>query len=222
MAFNRPDPAESPLRTTRTELKRKRERGSHDRSVVEEILDEGLVAHVGVVADGGPIVTPMAYARIDGDLFLHGAAGNRTLRALAEGSALCLTVTLLDGLVLARSAIHHSMNYRCVVLYGRGHRVEDEAEKRRALAAVVDHVVPGRSAVARPPTSSELRATLVVRVPIVEASAKVRGGGPVDDDADLELPVWAGVIPVEVVADAPVGDSVLEAETTAPVSRLRG
>ncbi|MDP8953739.1 MAG: pyridoxamine 5'-phosphate oxidase family protein [Actinomycetota bacterium] len=222
MAFNRPDPAESPLRTTRTELKRKRERGSHDRSVVEEILDEGLVAHVGVVADGGPIVTPMAYARIDGDLFLHGAAGNRTLRALAEDSALCLTVTLLDGLVLARSAIHHSMNYRCVVLYGRGHRVEDEAEKRRALAAVVDHVVPGRSAVARPPTSLELRATLVVRVPIVEASAKVRGGGPVDDDADLELPVWAGVIPVEVIADAPVGDSALKAETTAPVSRLRG
>ncbi len=222
MPFDRLDPARSPLRTTRTELKRKRDRGSHDRSVIEAILDEGLVAHVGVVADSAPIVTPMAYARIDGDLFLHGAAANRTLRTLAEGSVLCLTVTILDGLVLARSAMHHSMNYRCVVLYGRGHRVEDEADKRRALAAVVDHAVPGRSDVARPPTDSELRATLVVRVPIVEASAKVRSGGPVDDEADLELPVWAGVIPVATIPGTPAADEYVRWETTAPLSRLRG
>lgn len=214
------DPSTSDLRSSRTALVRKRDRGSHDRAVIEAILDEGLVAHVGVVVDGSPVVTPMAYARTGVHVYLHGAAANRTLRTLAEGSELCLTVTILDGLVLARSALHHSMNYRSVMLFGRGDRVDDSAEKREALAALLDHIVSGRSAEARPPTDSELRATLVVRVPIIEASAKVRVGGPLDDEGDLALPVWAGEIPLAVVAGPPVADAHLLPGAMAPTCRL--
>jgi uncharacterized protein len=191
--------------TSRTKLRRRADRGSFDRARAHAILDEALVAHVGFVVDGRPAVLPMTYGRVDDTLYLHGAVGNAMLRA-ASGADVCVTVTLLDGLVLARAAMHHSMNYRCVVLYGRAERVDGEAEKRRAFDAVVEHSVAGRSAVARPANDGELRKTLVLRLPIDEASVKVRAGGPVDDPEDLGLPVWAGVVPVRLERGEPVAD----------------
>ena len=175
--------------------------------LVHAVLDEALVCHVGFVADHGPVVLPMTYARVDDALYLHGAAANDMLRHLADGADLCVTVTLLDGLVFARSAFHHSMNYRCVVLYGRGARVTDVAELRTMAAALLDHLAPGRSADAWPPTDAELRATFVLRLPLAEGSAKVRTGGPIDDAEDIELPVWAGEVPLRLVAQAPVADT---------------
>lgn len=192
--------------TDRTRLRRKAERGAHDRATIDAILDEALVCHVGFAIDGRPVVIPTAFGRIGSDLYLHGAVGNHALRTLAGGIEVCVTVTLLDGLVLARSAFHHSMNYRSVVLFGRAEPVTDDREKLDALLAVVDHMEPGRSAASRPPTPEELRATLVVRLPIVEGSAKVRTGGPVDDEADLALDHWAGVIPLALVRGEPVAD----------------
>ena len=191
--------------TSRTKLRRRADRGSFDRVLAHAILDEALVAHVGFVVDGRPAVLPMTYGRVDDTLYLHGAVGNGMLRA-ASGADVCVTVTLLDGLVLARAAMHHSMNYRCIVLYGRAERVDGEAEKRRAFDAVVEHSVAGRSAVARPANDLELRKTLVLRLPIDEASVKVRAGGPVDDPEDLGLPVWAGVVPVRLERGEPVAD----------------
>ena len=189
--------------TDRTTLRRLAARGSFDRAVANAILDEGYLAHVGFVVDGAPKVLPMTFGR-DGDvLYLHGAAGNAMLKASA-GAEVCVTVTLLDGLVLARSAFHHSMNYRCVVLLGRAEKVEDEAEKQRALAVIVDHVVPGRSQVARATTAAEARKTLVLRLPIDEGSAKVRTGDAIDDEDDLGLPVWAGQVPLRIVAGTPI------------------
>jgi nitroimidazol reductase NimA-like FMN-containing flavoprotein (pyridoxamine 5'-phosphate oxidase superfamily) len=189
--------------TERTTLRRKKERGSTDQKLLDAILDEALVAHVGFTADHGPVVLPMTYARIGDAVYLHGAAGNALLRAASGGVDVCMTVTLLDGLVLARSAFHHTMNYRCAVLFGRAVRVTDASELQAMSAALVDRMSPGRSAEARPPTEEELRATLVLRLPIEEASVKVRTGGPVDDDEDLVLPVWAGVVPLRLVAGAP-------------------
>ena len=173
---------------------------------MEAILDEGLVAHVGLAVDGQPFVLPMVYARVDGHLYLHGSAASRLLRALGAGAPVCVTVTLLDGIVLARSAFHHSMNYRSVVILGRAVAVTDAAEREVALAAMVDHAVPGRSEEVRPPDPKELAATLVVRVDLDEVSAKVRRGPPIDDHADLGLPVWAGVLPLRVVAGDPRPD----------------
>jgi len=193
------------LPTDRTRVRRLPDRGRFDRATVHEVLDEAYLAHVGFVVDGEPRVLPMTYGR-DGDvIYLHGAVGNAMLRASADAEV-CVTVTLLDGLVLARSAFHHSMNYRSVVLLGTATRVDDDDEKRRALDAVVEHVLPGRSAVARPTNDAELRKTLVLRLPITEGSAKVRTGGPIDDPEDMDLPVWAGVVPLRLVADAPVQD----------------
>ena len=170
------------------------------------MLDEGLVCHVGFGAGHGPVVLPMTYVRIDEHLYLHGAGGNDMLRHLADGADLCVTVTLLDGLVFARSAFHHSMNYRCVVLFARATRVTDTAELLAASAALLDHLAPGRSVDARSPTEAELRATLMVRIPISEGSAKVRTGGPIDDPDDMQLPIWAGEVPMAVVARPPVPD----------------
>ena len=184
------------LRRPGAKVRRLAERGRYDRATIEAILDEGFVCHVGYAADAGPVVIPTAYARIGDRLYLHGAPANATLRHASSGVPVCVTVTLVDGLVLARSAFHHSINYRSVVVHGTGTEVTDEEEKRAALAAVVEHIVPGRGADARPPTSSELRATRVVRVPLDEASAKVRTGGPKDDPEDLDLPVWAGQVPL--------------------------
>jgi nitroimidazol reductase NimA-like FMN-containing flavoprotein (pyridoxamine 5'-phosphate oxidase superfamily) len=189
--------------TDRTTLRRKKERGSTDRELLDAILDEALLAHVGFTAGHGPVVLPMTYARIGDDVYLHGAAGNAMLRAASGGIDVCMTVTLLDGLVLARSAFHHSMNYRSVVLFGRAVRVTDPSELQAMSAALVDRMAPGRSAEARPPTDEELRATLVLRLHIEEASVKVRTGGPVDDEEDLALPVWAGVVPIRLVAGEP-------------------
>ena len=203
--------------TPRTRVRRKADRGRYDWETVAAVLDAGFVCHVGAVLDDRPTVIPTAYARVDGDLFFHGASGNALLRALTAGAEACVTVTIVDGLVLARSAFHHSINYRSVVLFGRGQAVTDEPTKREAVMAIVDHVVPGRAADSRPPSAEELRATLVVRFPIVEASAKIRSGGPLDDADDLALSHWAGVLPLRTVAGQPVPDEAGPAPTTAPV-----
>jgi len=169
-------------------------------------LDEGLVCHVGFVAQHGPVVLPMAYVRIDDHLYMHGAAGNDMLRQLAGGTDVCVTVTLLDGLVFARSAFHHSMNYRCVVLFGTVTRVTDHDDMRAVAAGLVDHLAAGRSTDARAPSDDELRATMIIRLPITEGSTKVRAGGPVEEPEDLDRPVWAGELPVGLCARAPVPD----------------
>jgi len=192
--------------TERTTVRRRAERGSFDRVGAYAILDEAYVAHVGFVVDGAPRVLPMTFGRVDDVLYLHGAVGNAMLRA-STGAEVCVTVTLLDGLVLARAAMHHSMNYRCVVLYGVAETVDDEAEKRRAFHAVVEHARVGRAAEARPANDAELRATRVLRFPIDEGSVKVRTGGPIDDADDLDFPVWAGVIPLALVAGDPIPDA---------------
>jgi uncharacterized protein len=171
---------------------------------------------VGFPEEGSTVVLPTAFARVGDAVYLHGAAANRMLGTVASGAPICVSVTLLDGIVLARSAFHHSMNYRSVVLFGVGSLVDDRAEKLAALLAIVDHMAPGRSADARPPTEGELRATAVVRLPILEASAKVRTGGPIDDAADLELPIWAGVIPCGLVSGSAVADEGLPAGVVTP------
>ena len=197
-----PDLTASPRAT----LRRKAERGSHDRAVVDAILDEGLLCHVGFAEGGSPVVLPTAYARVGDEVYLHGAVGNQMLRTLAAGAEACVTVTLLDGIVLARSAKHHSMNYRCVVLFGTARKVTDPEEKRRALLHIVDHMAPGRSGDARPPSEAELTATLVLAFPVDEGSAKVRTGGPIDEAEDLALGVWAGELPLRLVSGDPVAD----------------
>jgi nitroimidazol reductase NimA-like FMN-containing flavoprotein (pyridoxamine 5'-phosphate oxidase superfamily) len=200
------DAAEQLAPTTRTTLRRLAERGTHQWSVVEAILDEGFVCHVAFCAEGQPFVLPMAYGRRGRVLYLHGAPANHLLRGLGEGLEACVTVTLVDGLVLSRSQFHHSINYRSVVIYGRPETVEDPAERRLALTSVVDQVVPGRSADARPPTDSELRATRVVKLGLEEASAKVRTGPPKEEPEDLALPVFGGEVPLRTTAVAARAD----------------
>jgi nitroimidazol reductase NimA-like FMN-containing flavoprotein (pyridoxamine 5'-phosphate oxidase superfamily) len=170
-------------------------RGSFDRERIHAILDEALICHVGFVVDGAPVVIPTIHWREGDLLYFHGSAASRMLRSLRNGVEACVTVTLLDGLVLARSAFHHSMNYRSVVVFGTAREVTGREEKLRALDALVEHVVRGRSAEVRGPNEAELRQTLVLALPIEEASAKIRTGGPVDDEEDYALPVWAGVVP---------------------------
>lgn len=184
------------LRTPGTTVRRQADRGAYDAETIRAILDEGLVCHVGFVADGRPVVIPTAYARIGDEIVLHGAVASRMLRALTRGIEICATVTLLDGLVLARSAFSSSMNYRSVVVMGRARAVTDHEEKRRALDALVEHLVPGRMSELRAHTEEEIRATVVVALPVREASAKIRTGPPHDKEADVSLPVWAGVIPL--------------------------
>lgn len=197
---------ETPAPTERTRLRRLSERGRHDRETVTAILDAGLICHVGFSVDGRPWVFPTTYARIDDDLYVHGANANFGLRSLAGGAEACVTVTILDGLVLARSAFHHSMNYRSVMVFGTAAAVTDAEEKRRALLAIVDRMAPGRSTDTRAPSDQELRKTLVVRLPIDEASAKVRTGGPVEEHEDIGLPHWAGELPLRLVPGTPVPD----------------
>jgi nitroimidazol reductase NimA-like FMN-containing flavoprotein (pyridoxamine 5'-phosphate oxidase superfamily) len=192
--------------TDRTTLKRLPKRGHFDRDVVYKILDEAFICHVGFIVDSQPVVIPTAYARVDDTVYIHGSAASRMLRTVEEGVDVCVTVTLVDGLVLARSAFHHSMNYRSVVIFGRALGVEDPREKFEALRSFTQHVVPNRWADVREPTDSELKATIVLSLPLIEASAKVRTGPPLDDEADYELPVWAGEIPLRLVAAAPVAD----------------
>jgi len=192
--------------TPRTQVKRVPQRASYDPRQVYDILDEGLVCHLGFVVEGQPFVIPTAYGRLADQLYIHGAPASRMLRTLDQGVEVCLTVTLLDGLVLARSAFHHSMNYRSVVLFGTATRLDDPAEKLTALKAFTDHIVPGRWAEVRPPNPQEMAGTLVLALPIAEASAKVRTGPPVDAPEDYALPVWAGEIPLRLVAEPPVAD----------------
>ncbi|MGF1569175.1 MAG: pyridoxamine 5'-phosphate oxidase family protein [Nodosilinea sp.] len=192
--------------TPRTQIKRLPQRASYDCQQVYDILNEGLVCHLGFVVAGQPVVIPTAYGRLEDKLYIHGSPASRMLRTLNQGVEVCLTVTLLDGLVLARSAFHHSMNYRSVVLFGTATRVDDPTEKLKALKAFTDHIVPGRWAEVRLPNHQELAGTLVLALPIAEASAKVRTGPPIDAPEDYGLPVWAGEIPLRLTAAAPVGD----------------
>jgi nitroimidazol reductase NimA-like FMN-containing flavoprotein (pyridoxamine 5'-phosphate oxidase superfamily) len=187
-------------RTARTSIRRHRDRGSYDRDLVYSILDEGFICHAACVVDGTVWMIPTAYGR-DGDrLLLHGAAANHVLRAAAAGRELTVNVTLVDGLVLARSAFNHSVNYRSVVVFGHATAVDEPAEMAAALTAVMDHLFPGRSTDARPPSDEELARTRVVSLPLREVSAKVRAGGPLDDASDLGWPAWAGVLPLRQAA----------------------
>ncbi|HEV2859608.1 MAG TPA: pyridoxamine 5'-phosphate oxidase family protein [Pyrinomonadaceae bacterium] len=192
--------------TGRTTLRRLPQRAEYGREAVYQILDEAFVCHVGFVSGGHPFVIPTAYGRAGDVLYLHGARASRMLKELAGGAEVCVTVTLVDGLVLARSAFHHSINYRSVVVFGRAELVEDPAEKMEAMRVFTEHVVRGRWDDVREPTPQELNATLVLRLPLAEASAKVRTGPPVDDEEDMALPVWAGELPLRVVASEPVAD----------------
>jgi uncharacterized protein len=194
-------------RTSRTRIKRHPERGHYDRSVVNSILDEALVSHVGFVSDGHPYVIPMLHARSGETLYLHGSTGSRAMRALREGLDVCVTTTLLDGLVLARSVYHHSMNYRAVVVLGKAREVTEAAEKLSAMKCLVDHVLPGRWGDAREPNDGELKATTIAALRIDEASAKIRSGPPADAEDDLELPVWAGVVPLSLRPSEPIPDN---------------
>jgi uncharacterized protein len=190
----------------RTRLRRRPERGRYDRETIDAILDAALVCHLGFDVDGQPFVIPTTFARVGDHLYVHGSAAGRTMRALATGAPVCVTVTLLDGLVLARSAFHHSMNYRSVVVLGRAVEVTDTQERLAAFEAIVEHALPGRWAEVRWPTAQELRATTVLRLPLDEASAKVRRGGPIDDEEDLALDCWAGVIPLRLTAEEPLAE----------------
>jgi hypothetical protein len=190
--------------TDRTRLRRFPVRGVFDRDAVYRILDEGFVCHVAFAVDGQPYAIPTAYARIGDALYLHGSTASRMLRTLAEGVDVCVTVTLVDGLVLARSAFHHSMNYRSVVVLGRAKLLSDAAEKAAALRAFTNHIVPGRADEVRPMTDQEIASTSVLALPIEEASAKMRSGPPKDDDEDLSWPVWAGVVPLALASGVPV------------------
>jgi uncharacterized protein len=198
--------------TNRTQIKRLPQRGEYDRETIYQILDEGLICHVGFTVEGQPFVIPTAYGRIDDRLYIHGSPASRMLRSLKQGIEVCITVTLLEGLVLARSAFHHSMNYRSVVVFGTATVVEDIDEKAIALQAFTDHIVPNRWAEVRPPTAQELAGTLVLSIPLQEASAKMRSGPPKDDEADYALPIWAGELSLRTIVDARVPDPRLSPE----------
>ena len=194
--------------TERTKLRRLPERGAYDRQTVDAILDEGFICHVGFVVDTQPFVIPTGYARVGDSIYLHGSSGSRL--GLRPGMRICVTVTLLDGLVLARSAFHHSMNYRSVMAIGRTRKITDPEEKDVALAALVEHIVPGRSTEVRPGDRKELAATAVLALPLDEVSAKVRTGDPKDEDEDYDLPYWAGVLPLALEPGPPVADPLLK------------
>ncbi|WSY78393.1 pyridoxamine 5'-phosphate oxidase family protein [Streptomyces sp. NBC_00879] len=210
--------------TDRTVPTRAKERAAYDREQVHSILDEAYVCHLGFVRDGAPVVLPTLYARVDDHLYLHGSTGSRPLRMAGEpdpGLAVCLTVTHVDGLVLARSAFHHSINYRSVVVHGTAHPVTDPDEKRTALDALVDHVVPGRSLDSRPANPKELAATAVLRLDLTEVSAKLRTGGPNDDPEDATLPYWTGVVPVTTHRGTPIPAADLDESIGVPAYLTR-
>ena len=202
--------------TPRTRVRRAPKRADYARATVEAILDEALVCHLAFVHDGQPFCIPTLHARVGDVVYVHGSAASRMVRTLAAGAPACLTVTLTDGLVLARSAFHHSMNYRSAVVVGTLHAVDDPAERERALEAFTEHLLPGRWPEVRRPNRKELKATSVLALPLAEASAKVRTGDPVDDDEDYALPVWAGVVPLTLTPGAPVPDPRLAPGTPVP------
>ena len=195
--------------TPRTRVVREPQRAVYDRSVVNRILDEGFICHVGFAVDGQPFVIPTSYGRHEDVLYIHGSAASRMLRNVTGGIPMCVTVTLLDGLVLARSIFNHSMNYRSVVVLGTGTAIEDREEKLTALRQLSEHIVPGRWSEARQPNEKELKATTILRVPIQEFSAKVREGPVIDDEEDYAFPVWAGVLPLNLVTGDAINDSRL-------------
>jgi len=202
--------------TPRTRLVREADRAVYDREAAYRILDEGFLCHVGFVADGQPFVIPTSYGRKDDTLFIHGSAASRMLRQMKEGVPVCITVTLLDGLVLARSIFNHSMNYRSVVVLGKATLIDDPAEKIEALRLLSEHIIPGRWADSRLPNERELKATSILRVPIDEFSAKVRKGPVVDDEEDYSFPTWAGVVPLDMVAGEPIADARLDPKREVP------
>jgi uncharacterized protein len=202
--------------TPRTRLVREADRAVYDREAAYRILDEGFLCHVGFVVDGQPFVIPTSYGRKDDNLYIHGSAASRMLRQMKEGVPVCVTVTLLDGLVLARSIFNHSMNYRSVVVLGKAILVDDAEEKITALRRLSEHIIPGRWADARQPNERELKATSVLRLRIEEFSAKVRSGPAIDDEPDYSFPTWAGVVPLEMVAGSPIDDSRILPDQTAP------
>jgi nitroimidazol reductase NimA-like FMN-containing flavoprotein (pyridoxamine 5'-phosphate oxidase superfamily) len=208
--------SETEMPTARTRVVREAERAVYERETVYKILDEGFLCHVGFMLDGQPFVIPTSYGRKDADLYIHGSAASRMLRQMKDGIPVCVTVTLLDGLVLARSVFNHSMNYRSVVILGKATLVDEPNEKLSALRALSEHILPGRWDDARQPNERELKATSVLRVPIEEFSAKVRVGPPIDDAEDYAFPTWAGVIPLEMKPGAPIRDPRLDAEREAP------
>jgi uncharacterized protein len=213
--------------TPRTTLHRLRERGRLDRADLDAVIDAGLVCHLGVIVDGVPVVLPTGYGRNGENLYLHGSSGNKSLLS-AAGQQVCVTITLLDGLVCARAVFHHSMNYRSAVVYGNARLVEDPQEKLAALEAVTNHLVPGRWDHARTPTRKELAATIVIALPLDEASVKVRSGGPKDDPEDYDAPIWAGVLPAALAFGPAEPDPELRGDVPVPghiaalASRLRG
>jgi nitroimidazol reductase NimA-like FMN-containing flavoprotein (pyridoxamine 5'-phosphate oxidase superfamily) len=208
--------SETQMPSARTRVVREADRAVYDREAVYRILDEAFLCHAGFVVDGQPFVIPTSYGRKDASLYIHGSAASRMLRQLKDGVAVCITVTLLDGLVLARSVFNHSMNYRSVVILGTATLVDDPAEKLAALRVLSEHILPGRWDDARQPNERELKATSVLRVPIAEFSAKVRVGPPIDVEEDYAFPTWAGVVPLEMVAGAPINDARLNPAREGP------
>jgi hypothetical protein len=202
--------------TPHTTLKRLPQRGSHDRETINRILDEGFICHVGFVIDGQPFVIPTGYARAGDRLFIHGSQASRMLRALKAGAGVCVTVTLIDGLVLARSAFHHSMNYRSVVIFGNARLIDNPEQKLAALYALSEHMIPGRWPDAREPTEAELQQTTVLELRIDDASAKIRTGPPLDDEEDYAMNVWAGVLPLQLTTRDPIADPRLPANIDIP------
>jgi nitroimidazol reductase NimA-like FMN-containing flavoprotein (pyridoxamine 5'-phosphate oxidase superfamily) len=202
--------------TERTRLRRLPKRGEFDRKAVYAILDEAFICHIGFAAEGQPYVIPTGFGRVDDQLYIHGSSASRMLRTLSGGVNVCFTTTLVDGLVLARSAFHHSINYRSVLVLGNATLVEEADEKNRALEAITDHIVPGRWADVRWPTELELKATSVLKLPINEASAKVRSGPPIDDEEDYTMNVWAGVLPLSIQTGEPINDDRLIEEIEPP------
>lgn len=203
--------------TKRTKLKRAVDRGSYDRDVVNAIIDEAYICHVGFAVDGQPYVVPTIHARVDDQLYLHGSAASRMLRTIRdEGVPVCVTISIVDALVMARSGMHHSMNYRSVMVLGQAVQVTDDAEKMTALEAVVEQVMKGRWDDTRGPNRSEMKQTMVLRLPITEASAKMRAGMPKDDEEDMDLPHWAGLVPLRIVPGTPIPDPLQPADRQIP------
>ncbi len=203
-------------KTDQNRIKRLPKRGHYDRETIYQILDEALICHVGFAENNQPYVIPINFARIGDTIVMHGAKASRLLSHIEAGNPICVEVTLVDGLVLARSVFHSSINYRSVVLFGAGKIVEDENEKMAALEAIVEHLIPGRWSEARLPNRKEMNATSVVSIQIDQASAKIRNGPPGDDEADYALPIWAGVLPLEETASRPIRDELMTQELPAP------
>lgn len=211
----------SSTKTKRTTVKRIPKRGVYDRNTINAILDDAFLCHVGFMVDGQPYVIPTSFGRIGDDLYIHGSAASRMLRNLADGVEVCVTVTILDGLVLARSAFNHSMNYRSVVILGKAELITESDEKEKALFAISEQIIPGRWNEVRPPTKLELKATSVLRLAVNEASAKIRSGAPIDDDEDYSLDVWAGLLPFSLEPGDPVADPKLDPALNLPDSVIK-